>query len=206
MATFIDAAPDAVLALAQARGDSATDTLASRSASATPAEYTSSRTPLVTLAADIGADGNFGERWLVVDHASVRVFDVSADGKPSLALEAAIEDIESACPGHFTGSGDLQLRLRNGASVEALRYTPARARQFGLAARVIEGLAQGERIDKLLETEIPLQKCDKCATPLAPDTKVCPVCLDKRATLMRLAAYSRPYARRVAVMVLGSPW
>lgn len=192
MATLIETAPDAVLALAKDSGDEGdiNDTV-----------HRKVRTPLVALATDIAADGSFGERWLLVDAASVRVIDVPPTGSVSVSLEVAFEDIASANVGHFTGSGNLILGLRGGTVVQALRYTPAKARQFGIAARIIEAISQTGQIDKLLDVEIPLQKCPKCGKPLAADTKVCSFCLDKRATLLRLASYARPYGTRVATII-----
>lgn len=201
MATLIDAAPDAVLAIAGVTDENGAYAHADQAAPDQSRNNPVKRTPLVALEADIGLDGKFSKLWLIVDHASVQVVEEPRSAKPEIALEVAIEDIATATVDHFTGSGNLQLQMRSGAVIEAVRYTPSRARQFSLAARVIENLAQGEPVDHLLKTEFPVQKCDKCGTPLAADTKVCPMCIDRRATLMRLAGYGGPYLARVVLMV-----
>ncbi|MDR3708263.1 MAG: ABC transporter ATP-binding protein [Capsulimonadaceae bacterium] len=197
MPTLIDAAPESVLSLDRAQQHA--DPNVQRDVARADA-----RRPVVVLEADIAEHGVFGPRWLIVDHASVRVYNSPADAAASLAIEIAIEDIVAASVEHYTGCGNLLIRTRSGALLEAVRYTPSRSRQFGVAARVIEALAQGEPVDKLLEIEVPQRKCEKCGAPLENDTQVCPFCIDRRATLSRLATYARPYIARVSLMVILS--
>lgn len=193
MASITETPPESVLAFTK----SPAERNGSSSQDATP----HSHAPLVSLAADIDATGRFGERWLIVDGASVRVIATGASGPASIEREIAIEDIAAAESEPRTGTGSLAIRLRSGTVVEAIRFTPSKARAFSLAARVIDRLAKAEPIDKLLAEELPRQKCPKCGTPLAQDTSVCPFCLNRRATLTRLANYAAPYKGGVALMV-----
>ncbi|HEY3329570.1 MAG TPA: ABC transporter transmembrane domain-containing protein [Capsulimonadaceae bacterium] len=156
---------------------------------------------LVSLAADIDVTGRFGESWLIVTPAAVRIATAPAGETATIDREIAVDTIVSAASDPKTGTGSLTIHLKSGLVTELVRFTPSKARAFSLAARVIDRLAKGEAYDSLLAEELPQQKCPKCGTPLAPDTTVCPFCLNRRATLARLSTYAGPYMPQVVLMV-----
>ncbi len=150
--------------------------------------------PRLSLAADIGMDGGFGERWLIVDTHHLRVVTPAHNGKAAhVDLELALADITDARAEMGVGSGALLLTLQNGATREAVRYTLAQAPAFSAAARALQSYIKGEEPPASLTQGLEKKACPKCGDPLPDDTNVCPKCVDKRAVLSRLLGYALPY-------------
>ena len=164
-------------------------------------EYTPE--PRLTLRADLNKDGQFGERWLVVDQTHVRVLRASPNGPAPVELDVPIADIKEAKAESLVGSGALRLTLRDGSVREAVRYTLSAAPAFQAAARVLEAYAKDEEPSDSLLADFDTKKaCGKCGDPLPDDTNVCPKCVDRKAVLLRLLSYAVPYKVRVVIITL----
>ena len=189
--------------------------------------------PRLSVAGDVGKDGQYGERWLIVDHSHLRVvtftgqppkapsivrsaskngasrFTLSAGDRAGTAvvdLDIPINDIAEAKVDSLVGLSALLLRMKDGRMVEALRYTVGLAPRFSVAARVIEAFIKGEEPSEDLTADLEKKLCPKCGDPLPDDTKVCVKCVDKRAVLARLLKYTMPYkwkAILVAVLTIA---
>ncbi len=162
--------------------------------------------PRLSMAGDLDRDGNYGRRWLVVDRAHLRVVSVTGDKTSETCvvdLDLPLSRIASTSTDTLVGCGVLLLHTREGAVLEALRYTVGLAPRFSTAGRVIDGFLKDETpSDELLEGLDP-SVCPKCGDPLPDDSKICMKCIDKRAVLWRLARYCRPYLwKNILVMVL----
>jgi len=143
--------------------------------------------PRLTLRADLDKDGQFGERWLVVDQTHVRVLRAATNGPAPVELDIPIADIKEAKADSLVGSGALRLTLRDGSVREAVRYTLSAAPAFQAAARVLEAYAKEEEPSDSLLADFDTKKaCGKCGDPLPDDTNVCPKCVDRKAVLIRL--------------------
>jgi ATP-binding cassette subfamily B protein len=156
----------------------------------------------ISLAGDLGRDGRYGVRWLIVDHTHLRVISV-IDGKAEIDLDLPLSDIAQPITDTLVGTGVLLLRRTDGVVIEALRYTVGLAPRFGIASRVLEGYLKGEEPDESLTDGADEKVCRKCGKAIPADSGVCPTCLDKRAVLTRLMRYTLPYKwQMVLVSVL----
>ena len=159
--------------------------------------------PRLTLRADLDKNGQFGERWLVVDQTHVRVLRAAPSGPAPVELDIPIADIKEAKADSLVGSGTLRLTLRDGSVREAVRYTLSAAPAFQAAARVLEAYAKEEEPSDSLLADFDTKKaCGKCGDPLPDDTDVCPKCVDRKAVLIRLLSYALPYKARVLTVVV----
>jgi ATP-binding cassette subfamily B protein len=159
--------------------------------------------PRLTLKADLDQNGQFGERWLVVDQTHLRVLQESPRGPAKVEMDLPLSDIQEAKTESLVGSGALRLVLRDGQVREAVRYTLGAAPAFQAAARVLSAYVKEEEpSDSLLADFDKKKSCGKCGDPLPDDTNVCPKCVDRKAVLMRLLSYALPYKARVAIVVV----
>lgn len=154
-----------------------------------------------TIQSDVGADGNLGERWVVIDREAVRVLSTNADPAAAhLDLEVPLSEISGAKTENLVGGGALTVS-RGSDTVELTRYTSPLAGRMSGVARIIEALAKEEELpDISLEKEERV--CPKCGRPLPRDNDVCRSCLDKRATFRRLFSYAAPFKVQAIFLVI----
>ncbi|NQT51845.1 ABC transporter ATP-binding protein, partial [bacterium] len=167
--------------------------------------------PQVALRADIGADGTFGEQWLVV--AGERLLALGEDGVPSAAgAESApssggvavlrdfpLSDVTAVEIENLVGAGAFQVTVR-GQAVEMVRFSNALSRDFGVAARLVDKLVKDGALPELPD-EGERRFCPSCNRPLIEGSQVCTYCLSKVRTIGRLLTYLRPYWWRTALIV-----
>jgi ATP-binding cassette subfamily B protein len=144
---------------------------------------------LARLEADFDARGDYGARTLEVFADRVRV--LSTDGR--VEYEIAIADVRHARNEPLVGGGQLELTTAD-AIVPIIRYSHTRANQFSEAARGIEQLAKGEPFSVNLKSE--RLRCSKCDRLLPEKDGVCPACVNRGKTMMRIAGFLKPYAGR----------
>lgn len=155
----------------------------------------------LALASDIDAGGRFGESWLVVDEHRVRVFSPHPDKPATLDLDIPLSDIKEARAQMLVGTGALELVTRDGRVLQAVRYTPALAREFNGVARAMESLLKGEQPPEIILQGFEKKVCKKCGLPLPEETSVCAACIDKRATIVRMVSYGAPYKLQAGLVV-----
>ncbi|RKY00057.1 ABC transporter ATP-binding protein [Candidatus Poribacteria bacterium] len=137
---------------------------------------------------DLLPDGSFGREYLAV--AGGRLFVLSErEGKAEKRLELSLEAIRSIEFERVFGGGVLRAETEEG-SIELIRFTNLKLPAFAEAAKILEGWVKGEEIEPELPEE---RRCPRCGLPLEEGTKVCPACLPKSRTLIRLISYLRPY-------------
>ena len=159
--------------------------------------------PRLTLKADLDQNGQFGERWLVIDQTHLRVLRASPNAPAPIELDLPLSDIKEAKIENLVGSGALRLTLNDGQVLEAVRYTLGAAPAFQAASRVLSAyLKDEEPSDSLLADFDKKKSCGKCGDPLPDDTNVCVKCVDKKAVMTRLLGYALPYKSRVLVISL----
>ena len=150
---------------------------------------------LIDLTADMTEDAQFGFRRLVVTAGEVSVFDQSG----ASVLRVPMEDIETARNEPVVSGGRLLLRTKKGEDVVATSYSLTLAELFSEAARGIEQLAKGQEL--LINLKREKTRCEKCGHLLPEKDGVCPACLNRGKTFLRVAAYLRPYRQKVRVLV-----
>lgn len=153
---------------------------------------------LISLEADFDSDGRFGRRTLEVTHDVVRV--VEPDGHAS--IEVRLADIKSARNEPLVGGGRLELTAKSGEIIPLITYSLTLAAKFSEAARGIEQLAKGEPLMINLKQE--RLRCDKCNRLLPEKDGVCPACVNRGKTLLRVAKYLVPYKKQAVWLALLS--
>lgn len=150
----------------------------------------------VAIKADLASDGSLGERWVVADARFVRVLSGAGDQQIVLPFS----QIKSARTDQLVGGGAL-LAQKGSDLVELTRFTTPLAGNMAAVARAIEATAQGKDLPESGLDDIE-RKCPTCGRALSKNSDVCRFCFDKRATLMRLLSYAKPYAAKAILLTL----
>jgi len=150
----------------------------------------------LALATDIGPDDKFGEQWLFATDDRVLVLTRN-NGRVDVSHDLAMASISAATAEAAVGSGMLSV-TSGGSVVELFRYTNTKGKAFHRAAKLIEHIAKKTETP-FVDEEEEERFCPNCSRPYPPDTKVCPKCINRRKTLMRLARYAKPHKRILAL-------
>ncbi len=191
---ILRAAPAAESAIPSIGGGAATLAPAAPAAVSTrdgraPAEAAS--LPIL-FEADLTLEGTFGSEWLVVEQDAITVL-VPEAGRVRVRRSVPVDAIHEATVEMFVGNGILQVRTDE-ETFPLVRFTQSNAPDAHILARQIGALAAAE----VPRFELPeKQTCPKCGRPLPKETRVCPACLDKRAVLVRLFRFLKPYKLQV---------
>jgi ATP-binding cassette subfamily B protein len=86
--------------------------------------------------------------------------------------------------------------------IPVLTYSLTVAARFSEAARGIEQLAKGEPLSVNLQEQ--RVRCAKCHRLLPEKDGVCPACVNRRQTMLRIARYLRPYRWHAVALALLS--
>lgn len=153
---------------------------------------------LIRLDADFTDDGAFGHRVLEVTAERVRVLEPNG----AVCFQMPIAEIRSARNEPLVGGGRLELISKKGEVLPIIAYSLTLAAKFSEAARGIEQLAKGEPLSINLKRE--RTRCEKCDRLLPEKDGICPACLHRGRTLLRIARYLRPYRWHAAGLALLS--
>ncbi len=151
----------------------------------------------IALPTDVDASDLFGEQWLLATDAKLWVVG-RKNGAVEVHHDLALDSITRAEAENAVGSGLLSV-MAEGRAINLLRFTNTCGKRFHRAARLIEHLAK-KKEEPFEDMEEEPTTCPKCEGPLPPDTKVCPKCLNRKRTLLRLLRYARGYW---GLMILG---
>ncbi|MBV9848191.1 MAG: ABC transporter ATP-binding protein [Armatimonadetes bacterium] len=152
--------------------------------------------PLIRLEADFDADGRFGRRTLEVTPDAVRVLEASG----ATAFQMPIADIQTARNEPLVGGGRLEVTANGGDILPVVTYSQSVAAQFSEAARGIEQLAKGEPLSINLKQE--RTRCPKCGRLLPEKDGICPACVNRGKTMLRIAGFLAPYRPQAAGLAL----
>jgi ATP-binding cassette, subfamily B, bacterial len=142
---------------------------------------------LIRLDADFDGDGAFGHRALEVTSDVVRVLEPGG----AVSFQMPMAEIKSARNEPLVGGGRLEIIARNGEVIPIVSYSLTVAAKFSEAARGIEQLAKGEPL--LINLKQERVRCIQCDRLLPEKDGICPACVNRRKTLLRIAQYLRPY-------------
>ncbi len=149
---------------------------------------------LIRLKADFAHGGRFGERTLEVTANDVTV--IESGGAVSFGM--AIAEIKSARNEPLVGGGRMEVVTKTGEIVPIISYSLTWAAKFSEAARGIEQLAKGEAL--LINLKDERLRCVKCNRLLPEKDGVCPACVNRGKTMLRISRYLNPY-RKQAIML-----
>lgn len=154
----------------------------------------------ISIASDIGDDGQFGEQWLVVTADDVMVF--SPNGSvASLNKNIPIKNLINVKTQSLIGGSTLEAITSGGELVELLPYSNYHSTKFAAAAKWLEQVTKGEEPSPV--TEKAPDRCPKCGLRLQEGSKVCPRCIQRGKVIIRLLSYLRPYWHiALAIIVL----
>ena len=157
-----------------------------------------------TFTADINSAGEFGRAWLVADGDSLRVF--SPNGvKPAMDRAIPLSEVVEVRAEMYVGNGLLEAQTKT-ETVPLVRFSQALVADANTLARRINALAKGEPLPEEPPSE-QTTRCPRCKRVLPEDSDTCPACLNKRAVLLRLFQFLRPYKLQVGaglVVLLGT--
>ena len=153
----------------------------------------------LSVAADIGADGHYGARWLIA--LDDRIVVTGEDGAANGEIVLPLEGIQKVRAEHLVGTGALVADLEEG-QVELARYSVSLAPKFGNVAKALTGLAT-EREIPTLPTLDEDTHCQRCSRPLPEPGGVCRACLPKGQVLVRLLGYVKPHWPKAVLIAVG---
>lgn len=145
---------------------------------------------LVSLEADLTEDAQFGSRTLEVtaSHVTVR-----GPGGIMLA-QVPVAEARSARNEPLVSGGRLVVQTKTGEEIPLVTYSMTKAHLFSEAARGIEQLCEGKPFDINLKEE--KTRCDKCGRLLPEKDGVCPNCVKRGQTMLRILSFMKPYWQR----------
>ena len=157
-------------------------------------EASTASAPLIELSADLTEDALYGTRRLLVTADAVSVVDPGG----AVLLRVPMVDIATARHEPLTSGGRLLLRLKSGEEIVAVTYSLGAAHQFSEAARGIEQLAEGKEF--LISLAVEESRCKKCGRLLPEKDGVCPSCIQRGKTLIRIIHYLVPYKKQAVLL------
>ena len=150
---------------------------------------------LIRVQADLDEKGHFGTQWVVVTGTRVLVQQNGAVQDIPFA-EMALARTEA-----LVGGARLEIHRKNGPSVH-VPYSMTQAQKFSETTRGIEQLRKEQAL--FINANLDRTRCESCGRLLPEKNGICPACLNKWATLGRIASYLKPYKGRAVVLALAS--
>jgi ATP-binding cassette subfamily B protein len=102
------------------------------------------------------------------------------------------QDIQSARNEPLIGGGRLEVTTKQGKVIPLVIYSQSVSSKFSEAARGLEQLAKGEELSINLKLE-ERTRCERCQRLLPEKDGICPACINRNKTLLRVASYLGPY-------------
>ena len=151
--------------------------------------------PMACLASDMAAAERFGQQWLVLSREAVyRIGERREDDR-----RLPIGSITEVATVNRVSADVLRLSVQGGPPLEIV-HSRSLAFAFGEAAEAVRRLkSEGE---PNLPQEVDDARCTRCKRLLPERGGICPACIRKRDTLLRLLRLMVPY-RWPALALLG---
>jgi ATP-binding cassette subfamily B protein len=169
-----------------------------------PADLENNSEILISLEADLDTEGFFGHRIFEVTSDEIRVRD-EENGNSQITTRIPLSELKSARHEPLLSGGRFEVTLKSGAIIPVITYSMNVAAKFSEAARGVEQLIEGQPLSINLAAE--KTRCEKCNRLLPEKDGICPACLNRNQTLLRVARYLKPYkvqAASLAVLALVS--
>ncbi len=159
---------------------------------------------LIRLESDLDTEGFFGRRVFEVTSDEIRVKD-EENGNSNVTTRIPLTDLKTARHEPLLSGGRFEVTLKSGAVIPVVTYSMNVAAKFSEAARGVEQLIEGQPLSINLATE--KTRCEKCNRLLPEKDGICPACMNRNQTLLRVARYLKPYkvqAASLAVLAIVS--
>lgn len=154
---------------------------------------------MILLAADIRADGQYGDSWFALTDERLIVFQPNGDAVD--VSHIPLEQVERVQVRNYVGSGALLVELAD-ETVELVRFSPSAYFKFSSVPQAIEAAGIVEEEVGPIEESTPVnvvEHCPTCGRAFRPGTKICPNCLQKSETFWRLFSYIKPYKGKALI-------
>ena len=149
---------------------------------------------LAHIASDMAGADVFGQQWLVVTQAAVYCLGERPDDDRCLPI-ANITKVESASR---VGGGLLTFHSTDAPPL-TVAHSGSLAFHFGEVAEAVRRLKDDKEPN--LPQEVEEARCDRCRRLLPERGGICPACIKKRDTLMRLLRLVLPYRWSALVLL-----
>src|SRR5206468_7563517 len=106
-----------------------------------------------------------------------------------------MSDVVDARAEMYVGNGKIEVVTKAG-TVPLVRFSQALISDANTLVRRINALAKGEPLPEEPAAD-EKTRCPRCKRVLPEDSDTCPACLNKRAVLLRLFRFLRPYKLQV---------
>ncbi len=160
------------------------------------------------LLGDIRPDESFGESWTFLTDR--RLFVLSPNGRPDEAdvtFEMPLAEIDGGRVHEYVGASALIVTGR-GKAHEVARFSLSSHHEASDLCHSLKQMIQARDEGKSLHDLVLIpprrmaHRCSQCGRALRRSGDVCPHCIDRRQTLVRLLSYVYPY-RWHALLGLG---
>jgi ATP-binding cassette subfamily B protein len=94
----------------------------------------------------------------------------------------------------------MEVTTKAGAIIPVISYSLTVAAKFSEAARGIEQLAKGEPL--AIKMKFERLRCAKCGRLLPEKDGICPACVNRRKTFMRILGFMKPHQRQAIALAL----
>ncbi|MCZ6634074.1 MAG: ABC transporter ATP-binding protein [bacterium] len=153
---------------------------------------------LMRVESDLGHNGRFGTQWVVVSTERILVFP---DGESSEPIEIPMAEVMLARTEALVGGARLEIYRKDKPTVY-VPYSRTLIAKFAEVTRGIEQLRKGESF--FVNGELERIRCEKCNRLLPEKNGICPACINRLATLGRIASYLKPYRGRTILLAAAS--
>ncbi|MFH1569753.1 MAG: ABC transporter ATP-binding protein [Gemmatimonadota bacterium] len=144
------------------------------------------------IAADMADERTFGQQWLVVtDRRLLFLGPAGEAGAPEVPM-AEVAEVRTL---DLVGGARLEVDRKGGAGSTAISYSASQSRKFAEVASAVRLLAKGEA--PALPTEVEKTRCDRCGRLLPEKDGICPFCIDKWQTILRISSFLAPHRGKV---------
>lgn len=157
----------------------------------------------LAISSDMTLDGVFEDSYLLATDKRILVFSGNHYKHPELLSEILLSDINEVKLKNYVGNGVLEVETAN-KSIELLRFSKTAFHKNDIAGvpRAIDRLREqaGQEVEKRKDhgdeehhESVKGHRCEKCGETIPRWSETCPKCLEKRAIIIRLLGYLKPY-------------
>jgi ATP-binding cassette subfamily B protein len=116
-------------------------------------------------------------------------------------IEVPVAEIAAVRTEPLVGGGRLEIE-RRAASTVLVPYSSTMGPKFSEVARGLEQLRKQDPF--LINPQLDRTRCARCGRLLPEKNGLCPACVQRWSTLLRIASYMKPYKGRAALLAVAS--
>jgi ATP-binding cassette, subfamily B, bacterial len=153
---------------------------------------------LIQVSSDLDDSGNYGQQWFVVTDRRVVHFP---NGTRAGDVDVPISEIRRARTEGLVGGARLEVERKDGPTI-LVPYSQTQVEKFAEVARGVEQLRREQEF--FVRHELDRTRCDRCGRLLPERNGICPACINRMNTFVRIARYLAPYKSRGILLAVAS--